>query len=150
MIRDLSHTLPILPNRRSPVVVSKREIAMEEKTYGPSNTPETSKETVSNNETNEPTLPNFGNLPNSLNLPNSEELPEEAEVNTQEMKKVRMESSSNEEQDGIEQVEKTPVAKEKAQSPRKGGRTRSGRAVKKPKWPGHNVMVSAIKKPRER
>ena len=52
-----------------------------------------------------------------------------------------MESSSTEKQEEIEQVEKTPVAKEKAQPPRNGGRTRSGRAVKKPECLGNNVMV---------
>ena len=41
---------------------------------------------------------------------------------------------------------KNPEEKEKQESPRKGGKTRSCRTVKKPKWLGHNVMVSAIKK----
>ena len=39
-----------------------------------------------------------------------------------------------------------PEEKEKDESPRKGGKTRSGRTVKKPKWFGQNVMVLAIEK----
>ena len=50
-------------------------------------------------------------------------MPEEektsSEMNTPKRKSVRMESSSTEEQEEMKEVEKTPVAKERAESPRK-------------------------------
>ena len=60
-------------------------------------------------------------------------------------KTTRLETGSTEEEEMKEDT-KNPEKKETEESPRKGGKTRSDRTVKKPKWLGNNVMVSATKK----
>ena len=61
-------------------------------------------------------------MPNNPNLPISVEMPDEAEtaseVNTPMKKRVRIESSSTEEQGEMEHVEKLPVPEKNAKSPR--------------------------------
>ena len=88
-------------------------------------------------------------MPNEAKLPIGEEVPAESETSSEvhmpKRKTTRLETVSTEEEE-MKGDTKNPEEKEKEKSPRKGGKTRSGRTVKKPKWLGHNVMVSAIKK----
>ena len=149
-IRESDHTVTILPSRGSPVVLSQRDIAIERKEAnnpGPSKRQGVSED---ENSSSEEERPKQANLPNSQML-NEAELPIEeevlegsetsSEVHMPKRKTTRLETVSTEEEEMKEDTEK-----EKEESPRKAGKTRSGRTVKKPKWLGHNVMVSAIKK----
>ena len=85
-------------------------------------------------------------MPNEAELPIEEEVLEgsetSSEVHMPKRKTTRLETVSTEEEEMKEDT-KYPEEKEKEESPRKGGKTRSGITVKKPKWLGHNVMVSA-------
>ena len=154
-IGESDHTVTILPSRGSPVVLSQRDIAIERKEAnnpGPSKRQEVSEDEISSSEEGRPKQVN---LPNSQEMPNESELPIEeevlegsetsGEVHMPKRKTTRLETVSTEEEEMKEDT-KYPEEKEKGESPRKGGKTRSGRTVKKPKWLGHNVMVSAIKK----
>ena len=88
-------------------------------------------------------------MPNEANMPIEVEVPEGSETSSEvympKRKTTRLETVSTEEEE-MKKDMKNPEEKEKEESPRKGGKTRLGRTVKKPKWLGHNVMVSAIKK----
>ena len=154
-IGELDHTVTILPSRGSPVVLSQRDIAIERKEAnnpGPSKRQEVSEDEISSSEEGRPkqvNLPNSQEMPNEAELPIEEEVLEgpetSSEVHMPKRKTTRLETVSTEEEEMKEDT-KYPEEKEKEESPRKGGKTRLGRTVKKPKWLGHNVMVSAIKK----
>ena len=154
-IGESDHTVTILPSRGSPVVLSQRDKAIERKEAnnpGPSKRQEVSEDEISSSEEERPkqvNLPNSQEMLNEAELPIEEEVLEgsetSSEVHMPKRKTTRLETVSTEEEEMKEDT-KNPEEKEKQESPRKGGKTRSVRTVKKPKWLGHNVMVSAIKK----